>query len=111
MQNLKAILMMSAVFATSAAATMNSAEARHYRHVAVDSDYVVSAASCSVLPPPTLSFYPGAFNFPNGYAYPVPYIYPAANWEPFFRRHAYRYGPVLTCLPSIETAHVISVRY
>jgi hypothetical protein len=41
-----------------------------------------------------------------------PYIYPAANWEPFFRRHLYRYALVPTCVPIIVPAQpVVSVRY
>lgn len=45
-----------------------------------------------------------------------PSIYPAPNWDPFFRRHLYRYGPVPTCLPvagSVPPApqSIISVRY
>ena len=93
MQNSKLILTVSVVLGTTAVAAMNSAEARRYRHVGVYNDYVVSDASCSIVPPPAL------------------YIYPSANWEPFFRRHVYRYGPILTCAPSIETTNVVSVRY
>ena len=78
------------VLGTTAAATMTSAEARHYRHAA---RYLPSVAVCS-LPPPSL------------------YIYPDANWEPFFRRHFYRYGPIYGLCPGeIETTHVVSVRY
>jgi hypothetical protein len=44
-----------------------------------------------------------------------PYIYPAPNWEPFFRRHLYRYALVPTCVPIIGSVapsrSVISVRY
>ena len=39
------------------------------------------------------------------------YIYPAPNWEPFFRRHVYRYGPILICDPLVQATNVISVRY
>ena len=94
MQNLKLILTASVVLGTTAVATMNSAEARRYRHVVVNNDYLVSEASCSIGPPSLSS-----------------YIFPAANWEPFFRRHVYRYGPILACAPSIETTSVVSVRY
>ena len=93
MQNLRLILTVSAVLGTTAIATMSSAEARRYRHVGVYNDYVVSDATCSIVPAP------------------AHYIYPAANWEPFFRRHVYRYGPILTCAPSIETTSAVSVRY
>jgi hypothetical protein len=94
MQRMKIILAVSVVFGTTAVATMNSAEARRYRHVSVYTDNVVSEASCSIVPPPAL------------------YIYPAANWEPFFRRHVYRYGPILMCAPPTgTTTNLVSVRY
>ena len=94
MQNLKLILTASVVLGTTAVATMNSAEARRYRHVVVYIDYLGSEASCSIVPPSLTS-----------------YIFPAANWEPFFRLHVYRYGPIFTCAQSIETTNVVSVRY
>jgi hypothetical protein len=93
MQNSKVVLSVLVVLGTIAAVTMNPAEARRYRHVVVDNDYVVSDATCSIPPPTAL------------------YIYPTANWEPFFRRHVYRYGPILACAPSIETSNLVSVRY
>jgi hypothetical protein len=86
MQNSKVVLTVLLVLGTTAAVTMNAAEARRY------SDYVVNADSCSIIPPP-----------------PTLYIYPAANWEPFFRRHVYRYGPILAC--ALETTNLVSVRY
>jgi hypothetical protein len=91
MQSLKLILTVSVVLGTTAVAAMNSAEARRYRHVGLYNDYV--ASDCSIVPPLAL------------------YIYPSANWELFFRRHVYRYGPILTCAPSIERTNVVSVRY
>jgi hypothetical protein len=93
MQKLKLILNLGAVLAASTIATMNFAEARHYRHLAVYDDYVISEGSCTPPPPPRT------------------YIYPTANWEPFFRHHFYRYGPILICSPSTVTTNVISVRY
>jgi hypothetical protein len=93
MQNIKLVLAVSVVLGTTAVATMSSAEARRYRHVSVSTDYLVGDASCSIFPPPAL------------------YIYPAANWEPFFRRHVYRYGPILMCAPPTETTNLVSVRY
>lgn len=83
------IVTASLVIGTTAVATTNFAEARRYRHA----DYVVSAGACVE---------PSA---------PLAYVYPAANWEPFFRRHEYRYGPILICNPSIQAAKVLSVRY
>jgi hypothetical protein len=76
---------------------MGPAQARHYRTAAVDVA-TEAAGLCSLA-----SSYP-------------PYIYPAPNWEPFFRRHVYRYGPVPTCLPiegSVASVSQppISVRY
>ena len=91
MLGLKPLLSLTAVILMGVVATTNVAEARHYRHVS--SDYVTSEASCAPPPPPAMN------------------IYPSANWEPFFRRHVYRYGPSLVCDPSIATTNVISVRY
>lgn len=39
------------------------------------------------------------------------YIYPVADWEPFFRRRFYRYGPILICDSPSHPTTVISVRY
>jgi hypothetical protein len=65
------------------AATINSATAQ---------DYV--SWSCSP-PPPTAM-----------------YIYPTANWDPFFRHHWYRYGPIVVCSPSaVAATPVVSVKY
>jgi hypothetical protein len=108
MQNLKLILTASVVLGTTAVATMNSAEARRYRHVVAYNDYLVSEARCSTVAPSPTSYIFPFYVFP----YYIPsYIFPAANWEPFFRRHVYRYGPILACAPSIETTSVVSVRY
>jgi hypothetical protein len=79
MQALKPLLSLAAVILGGVVATTSVAEARHYRDVAVSSDYVMSGASCA---PPQ----------PH-----ATYIDPGANWEPFFRRHIYRYGPILVC--------------
>jgi hypothetical protein len=89
----KLVITASLVIGTTAIATMNVAEAGRYRHSVAYSDYVVSEGVCSAPPPrPT-------------------YIYPSADWGPFFRRHLYRYGPILICEPSVQPTHVISVRY
>jgi hypothetical protein len=90
MRNSKAVL---AVLVATAAVAVNAAEARHYRHAAY-SDYVVNASDCTIVPPSITA-----------------YIYPTANWEPFFRRHIYRYGPILACAPSSATTNLVSVRY
>jgi hypothetical protein len=36
-----------------------------------------------------------------------PYIYPAPNWQPFFSRHYYRYGPLLTCALPLAPAALV----
>jgi hypothetical protein len=92
-QKSRQVLKAAALLVMGAVATMNCAEARHYRHVGLYDHYPVSDASCT---PPAPS---------------ATYIYPAPNWEPFFHRHVYRYGPILLCAPSIKTTTVISVRY
>jgi len=70
-------------------ALMGPAEARHLRR-----DYVATAYVCGPVPPPVSL-----------------YIFPAPNWEPFFRRHFDRYGPIVACEARAETTNVISVRY
>ena len=69
----------------------STAEARHLRYV----DYQPAYACGEIPPSATL------------------HIYPSANWVPFFRRHVYRFGPIVACertaAPVPET--VISVRY
>ena len=92
MKNIRLILTASLFVATTAAATVNAAEAR-LRHVVAYNDYVVSAGVCGV-PMPRAT-----------------YIYPVPNWEPFFRRRVYRNGPILICEPSLRTTDVLSVRY
>jgi hypothetical protein len=86
MQTSHMVLTVLLTLGTAAAVTTNAAEARRYNN------YVVSAADCGIVrPPPTL------------------YIFPAANWEPFFRRHFYRYGPILAC--AFDRTNLVSVRY
>lgn len=71
----------------------SSAQARHYRHVATYNDYATADLSC--VAPQSSEI-----------------IYPAPNWEPFFRHHFYRYGPIAICVPTnTVTTRVISVRY
>ena len=69
-------------------ALSSAAEARHRHYADSQADYV-----CSPLVPPASL-----------------YIYPSANWEPFFRRHLYRFGPIVACDRSTVTT-VLSVRY
>jgi hypothetical protein len=91
MKHIKPILTASLILGTTAIAATSSAEARHRRHAV--GAYEVNAAACSEPGPRPLN------------------IYPAPNWEPFFRRHVYRYGPILICEPVLQTTPVISVRY
>jgi hypothetical protein len=86
MQTSQMVLTALLALGAAAAVTTNAAEARRYNN------YIVSAADCNVVPPP-----------------PTLYIYPAANWEPFFRRHFYRYGPILAC--ALDRTNLVSVRY
>ena len=88
MKSIKTILTASLVLGATAMAAAGSAEARHLRHA-----YAVNAGACTEPGPRPI------------------YIYPAPNWEPFFRRHVYRYGPILICDPALQTTNVISVRY
>lgn len=90
MKRIKLILTASVILGTTALAAGGPAEARHLRHSGA---YAVSAGACSEPGPRPLA------------------IYPAPNWEPFFRRHVYRYGPILICEPVLQATQVISVRY
>jgi hypothetical protein len=91
MQHIKPILTASLILGTTAIAAAGSAEARHLRHAG--GAYAASAGACSEPGPRLIG------------------IYPAPNWEPFFRRHVYRYGPILICDPVLQATNVISVRY
>jgi hypothetical protein len=93
MQTARVIIAAMAVTA-SGLMTMSAAEARHYRHAHAYSDDALSETACGPIPPPsTLS------------------IYPESNWEPFFRRHVYRYGPLVVCTQAAAGTDVISVHY
>ena len=91
MKRIKPILTASLMLSASVIAASGPAEARHLRHSG--GVYAVSGDACREPGPrPTT-------------------IYPAPNWEPFFRRHVYRYGPILICDPVLQATTVISVRY
>ena len=90
MKRIKPILTASLILGATAIAASGSAEARHLRHAGA---VYVNAAACSEPGPRPIN------------------IYPAPNWEPFFRRHVYRYGPILICDPLVQATNVISVRY
>ena len=90
MKRIKLILTASLILGATAVVATGSAEARHLRYAGA---YAVSAGACSEPGPRPIA------------------IYPAPNWEPFFRRHVYRYGPILICEPVLQATNVISVRY
>jgi hypothetical protein len=87
MKGSKRVLVATAVAAVTILASA-MAEARHIRYVGYEPTY-----ACGPIPPPATL-----------------YIYPAANWEPFFRRHFYRFGPIMACEP-VAPSGPISVRY
>ena len=88
MKNIKSVLTASLVLGATAIVATSPAEARHLRTA-----YTVAPGACFDPPPrPT-------------------YIYPAPIWEPFFRRHVYRYGPIVICEPVLQAAPVLTVRY
>ena len=91
MKRIKLILTASLILGTAAIAAAGSAEARHLRRAG--GAYAIDASACHEPGPRPIA------------------IYPAPNWEPFFRRHVYRYGPILICDPMLQTSTVISVRY
>ena len=68
-------------------ALSSAAEARHRHYADSQAGYV-----CGPLGPPASL-----------------YIYPSPYWEPFFRRHLYRFGPIVACDRSTVTT-VLSVR-
>jgi hypothetical protein len=79
----------AAAVTVSILALSTAAEARHLRYI----DYQPTYA-CGEIPPPARL-----------------HIYPSANWEPFFRRHVYRFGPIVACERTTAPEAVISVRY
>ena len=87
MQKFQRIL--AAVVVVAVTAVLGSAAEARHRHF---SELTPGYACGPAVPPATL------------------YIYPAANWRPFFRRHMYRFGPIVSCDPSTAT-NVISVRF
>jgi hypothetical protein len=84
----KRVLVATAAAVVAVAALNATAEARHIRYVGYEPTY-----ACGPIPPPATL-----------------YIYPSANWEPFFRRHFYRFGPIVACEP-VPPSGAISVRY
>jgi hypothetical protein len=90
MQSLKLVLAAACVAGAGIVATTNLAGAQ---------DYVLTAPDCVPPPPPPL---------PRWYYSYYPNFIP--NWEPFFRRHVYRYGPMVVC-SAIATPPNISSKY
>jgi hypothetical protein len=90
MQSLKLVLAAAGVVGAGIFATTDLAGAK---------DYVLTAADCVPPPAPLRRWY---------YRYYLNDLAP--NWEPFFRRHVDKYGPIVVC-PVIATPPVISSRY
>jgi hypothetical protein len=90
MQSLKLVLAAVGIVGAGIVATTNLAGAQ---------DYVLTAPDCVPPPAPLPRWY---------YRYYLNYLVP--NWEPFFRRHVYKYGPIVVC-PAIATPPVISSKY
>jgi hypothetical protein len=89
MQRLKHLITAVAVVGASVVATTNFASAQ---------DYVLPG--CVPPAPSRMQLY---------YSYLRPDVGPA-NWEPFFRHHYYRYGPIVACA-AIENGPVVSAKY
>ncbi len=87
---LKLLLAAAAVVGAGSVATTSLAAAR---------DYVLNPADCIPPASPPPQWY--SSSYPN---------YFVANWEPFFRRHVYVYGPILACA-AIATPPAISSKY
>jgi hypothetical protein len=71
-------------------------------NMAAAQDYVSTAQDC--VPAPAPSSPPWRWydtHYPN---------YFVADWGPFFRRHVYRYGPIVVC-SATATRSVISSKY
>jgi hypothetical protein len=89
MQSLKLVLVAAGLAGAGVIATTSLAGAQ---------DYVLTAPGCVPSPAPSWHWY---------YSY-YPNFVP--NWEPFFRHHVYRYGPIMVC-PAIAAPPIISSRY
>jgi hypothetical protein len=92
MQSVKLVLAAAGVACAGIVATTNLAGAQ---------DYILTASECVAPPPPPLLLRWYITYYPN---YFVP------NWDPFFRRHVYRYGPIVVC-SAIATPPIISSKY
>jgi hypothetical protein len=90
MQSLKRVLAAVGIVGAGIVATTNLAGAQ---------DYVLAAPDCVPPPAPLPRWY---------YRYYLNYLVP--NWEPFFRRRVYKYGPIVVC-SAIATPPVISSKY
>ena len=92
MQSVKLVLVAAGVACAGIIATTNLAGAQ---------DYILTASECVPPPPPPLLLRWYITYYPN---------YFVANWNPFFRRHVYRYGPIVVC-SAIATPPIISSKY
>jgi hypothetical protein len=91
MQKLKLMLAAAAVLGTGMIATTNFAAAQ---------DSVLIAPGCVAPLAPSPRWYHTYYS--NDF---VP------DWGPFFRRHYYRYGPILVCSAMAAPPAVISSKY
>jgi hypothetical protein len=91
MQKLKLMLAAAALLGAGMIATTNFAVAQ---------DSVLTAPGCVAPPAPSPRWY--ITYYPNDF---VP------DWRPFFRRHYYRYGPILVCSAMAAPPAVISSKY
>jgi hypothetical protein len=74
-------------------------------NIAMASNYILNPADCVSPSAAPLRWY--SSSYPN---------YFVSNWEPFFRRHIYFYGPILTCAapptaPMTVAPPIISTKY
>jgi hypothetical protein len=91
MQKLKLMLAAAVVLGAGLVATTNFAAAQ---------EYVGTAPDCVAPPAPPPQWY--TTTYPN---------YFVADWGPFFRRHSYRYGPVLVCAATATPPVILSSKY
>ena len=90
MQKWKLMLAAAAALGAGIIATTNFAAAQ---------DYVPTAPDCVAPPAQSPQWY--TTSYPNF----------APNWGPFFRRHSYRYGPVMVCSAIATPPVIISSKY
>jgi hypothetical protein len=90
MRDLKLMLAVAAIVSAGTVGTTSLAKAQ---------DYAQSIPGC--VPHTSTRWWVYDTYYPN---------YFVANWEPFFRHHYYRYGPIVNCL-TVGPAPVVSANY